>query len=415
MVRKYPLLFFHLFLITSLVIAPVQASDTTVDQVKLKSVYTYAGYPLEINPDAAGNLIVSDDGGIIWKIHPKTGEYTLYDTTLTGLTDAHAVSGGYWFTNTNNIVAFFDSVNSYQWEFLEDGLSQADYHFGAVDLDAAGNVWIAEVISATSRLYRVTRGQNNTAIICPLIKAAGDPAYGTYAYDMVSYAGYLWYYNHFADWIVRFNPVPDINQEFTLDFWPTGILPGSIEGRGIQFDDSGSLWISGGGSGTILRFNPATNLLDTFTVPVRDQVVPSIEGVTVNGSQIWYADLKGSVGVLDMAAPHTITDLSNTSGSLKLKFASPCASIPAVVVPLYTSQSGTLSFTERTVTPDTSHPGWMIYPLTTDDHLAGIKAAQEVVLVSETNISETPHFGQILRFKQSAPDEYKVFLPLIRR
>ena len=406
-------------LLGGVISGPARAAEITVDQVNLRGTYQYSASPWEINPDSLGNLIVSDSGGVIWKINPLSGAYTLYDTAIPNLSDAHPVSGGYWFTDYLNGVAFTDLTDSYYWIFQEVGMDPSDYSFGALELDPAGNVWIVEYFGASSRLYKANKNNENTATICPLVKAVGDPYYGTYAYDMVEYGGFLWFYNYFTDRIVKFNPVADGNQEYTLEHWATEV-EGEIEGRTIEFDANGNLWISGGGAGTILRFNPATKDLDTYSAPLRDYFpggdleVPSIEGVTVVGNRIWYADLWGSVGELDPAASHTSTNLTTNTNSIKLKLSSTCAPLTAIKTGNYPSQSGTLPFVNQPVTLDTTTPGWAVYVLTTSDVLSGINNAQGVVLVSEPNES-SPQLSKLLRFKPSTAPEFKVFLPLIIR
>ncbi|HWR67167.1 MAG TPA: hypothetical protein VN364_13700 [Bellilinea sp.] len=222
---------------------------------------------------------------------------------------------------------------------------------------------------------------------------------------------YLWWFNWSDDQIIRMNTTPDALGKFTMEYWDTGIAIGAIEGRVIDFDQAGNLWIPGGGAGKIYQFNPTAEVLRTFSIPG----TTSIEGVTDFGWTIWYADSKGSVGILNpLAAPSVTSDLALNHHSDKLVISLPCDIEEAVETNNESSLSGTIDFTDRSITPDTTHPGLSILPLDSDDALTGINTAQGVVMVSNQKGPE-PHTGQLIRFIPPPQIEYKVFLPLIRR
>ena len=122
---------------------PVDAAEITVDYVDTKPIYGFSDYPLDINSDGNGNLIISDNGYVIWKINPLSGAYTIYDVGINPVSDAHRVPGtteGYWFTNIVDQVSFTDLVNSFSWVIpVEDG--QVGQSVGQIEIDTAGAVW----------------------------------------------------------------------------------------------------------------------------------------------------------------------------------------------------------------------------------------------------------------------------------
>lgn len=399
-------------LLAGVISIPVDAAEISVDYVDTKSIYSYSDVPLDINPDGNGNLIISDNGYVIWKINPLSGAYTIYDVGIIPVSDAHRIPGvteGYWFTNNVDWITYTDLVKSYTWEVpYEQG--EVGQSLGQLEIISSDEVWMIEYFSPKSKLHKVTRN-SNVATVCTLIPESGSPDYGTWAYDMILRDNYLWWFNWSADRIVRMNITPDAQGKFTMEYWDTGIAIGAIEGRVLDFDQAGNIWIPGGSAGKIYQFNPTTKVLRTFSIPG----TTSIEGVTAFGWSIWYADSKGSVGILNpVAAPSVPSDLTLNYHSEKLIILLPCSVVEAVETNNMATLSGTIDFTDLLVTPDTTHPGLTILPLDPDDALTGINSAQGVVMVSNQK-GDSPHIGQLIRFIPPAPIEYKVFLPLIRR
>lgn len=393
------------------VLIPVKAAEISVDYVDTKSIYDYSDVPLDINPDMGGNLIISDNGYVIWKINPLSGAYTIYDVGIYPVSDAHRVPGtleAYWFTNNIDWITYNDLVKSYTWDVLADGGDERS--IGQIEIGSYSDIWAIEYFSSKSKLLKVTRN-SNIATICTLIPVSGNPDYGTWAYDMILRDNYLWWFNWSDNQIVRMNTNPDAQGKFTMEYWDTGIATGHVEGRVIDFDHAGNLWIPGGGAGKIYQFNPTSEVLHTFSIPG----TTSIEGVTILGSQIWYADSKGSVGILNpLVVPSIPSDLTLNYYSEKFEISLPCDVVEAVQTDNFPSISGIIDFTDRSVTPDTTHPGLTILPLDTDDALTGINTTQGVVMVSNQKGPE-PHVGQLIRFIPPPENEFKVFLPLIRR
>jgi len=389
--------------------APVIAAQISVDQVELGTVYPLSNIPWEINPDGNGNLIVSDDYGSIWVVNPMTKGYTLYDTGIVGLADAHMAAGGYWFTDYSGSVGFTNLSQTYLWEIpLEEGLTARS--MGPVAIDHLGGVWAIEYDGSKSKIHNVNRN-GSVATICTLVPAEGGMIdYGTYAYDLTAYGGYLWWYNWFDDLIVRFNPVPNVSGEYTLDYWSTGIPYSYIEGHGNSFDSEGNFWISGGGAGTIYKFNPGSGILSTYSVPG----ATSIEGVAINNGKVWATNMYGSVLVLtpNMISPQN-SDLSGNFNSMQLKPPTVCSSPSPIIDTLYDTKTGILPFSSRTVDIDSTNIGWAIVQLSENDLMAGIGAAQGIVLAGETyNVGSKP--GILLRFSETTT-QHKVYLPLIKR
>ena len=400
--------FLIMVLLASLVINPVKAAQISIDQVNLHDTYPYSNHPVEINQDAIGNFIASDDAGVIWKINPVSGSYTLYDTAILGLSDATSADAGYYFTDFLDGIAFTDLLNTFRWIVPLEDQGQTNHSFGPIELDSVGGVWAIEYDFSDSKIYKINRNGTN-ASVCTLIRSTGGPDYGTYAYDLDYYGGFLWWYNWFDESITRLNLSP-VNGVYSLESWRISSSNASIEGRGNEFDSSGNFWISGGPEGTLFSFNPVSEELTTYTVPGD----PSIEGVAILGSQVWYADLFGSAGILFPAiAPKVTTDLSLAYHLDSLVFSNPCNIISGIVTENFASTSGTLPFTPRAVTENNSNLGWTIFPLSIDEVLSGIGAAQGVVLMSETNVAGSS--GQLIRFIPPPPIEFKVFLPLIKR
>ena len=412
MVQKIGIVLLLITLLVGNVSTSVHAAEISVDSVNTKSIYGYSEVPLDINPDGSGNLIVSDNGYVIWKINPLSGAYTVYDTALNPVSDAHRVSGqteAYWFTNNTDRITYTNLVTSYTWEVPPE-TGQVEKSLGQIEIGPNGEIWAIEYFSTKSKLLKVTR-DSNVATICTLLPESGSSDYGTWAYDLILRDNYLWWFNWSADRVVRLNITPDVQGKYTLESWDTDIPVGPIEGRVLDFDQAGNLWVPGGGAGKIYRFNPTSEGLTTFSIPG----TTSIEGVTVLDGHVWYADSKGSVGILDpLAAPGIPLDLSSNYHSEKLVIDLPCNVSVADETSNEQTVNGAFTFTPRIVTIDTTHPGLTIMPLASDDALTGINSAQSVVLVSNQK-GNFPYTGQLIRFIPTTPSEYKVFLPLIVR
>lgn len=395
------------------VLIPVDAAEISADYMDTKTIYSYSDVPLDINPDGNGNLIISDNGYVIWKINPLNGTYTIYDVGINPVSDAQGVPSpteGYWFTNNVDQISFTDLSNIFSWVIpVEAG--QVGQSVGQIAIDPAGAVWAIESFSTKSKVYKITRNLK-VATICRLIPNSGGTDYGTWAYDMILRDNYLWWFNWSEDQIVRMNITQDVQGKFTMEQWDTGISMGAIEGRVIDFDQAGNLWIPGGGAGKIYQFNPTTQVLRTFSIPG----TTSIEGVTAFGWTIWYADSKGSVGILNpLAAPSVSSDLASNYQSDQLVISLPCDGVDAIETNIFATTSGMFDLTHpQSITLDTTHPGLTIVPLAPDDALTGINNAQGVIMVSNQKGPE-PHTGQLIRFIPPPVIEYKVFLPLIRR
>ena len=413
MVRRLVSGLLLIMLLAGAISIPVDAAEITINYVNTKTISSFSDVPLDINPDGNGNLIISDNGYVIWKINPLNGAYTVYDTGIIyPVSDAHRALGsteGYWFTNNVDKVMYTDLTKTYTWAVpYEQG--EVGQSLGQLEIASSQEIWLIEYFSTKSKIHKVTRN-SNVATVCTLVSASGGLDYGTWAYDMILRDNYLWWFNWSDDLIVRMNTTPDAQGKFTMEYWDTGIAVGAIEGRVLDFDQTGNLWIPGGGAGKIFQFNPTTEDFRTYSIPG----TTTIEGVTVFGSQIVYADSEGSIGILNpLAAPSVTSNLSLNYHSEKLVIQLPCDPLEAVQTNNEATLAGTLPFTDRTIPLNTNHPGLTILPLDSDDSLTGINTAQGVVMVSNQK-GDSPHIGQLLRFIPPPPTEFKVFLPLIKR
>lgn len=410
MARKISAGVLVLVLMGLIISSPALAAQISVDQVNLKDVYDFSENPWEIIPDGMGGLVVSDDGGVIWQVNPNTGSYSLVDTAIVGLASARPAEGGYYFSDYQNTIGFTDQNDIYLWEIPPEDEYQIDHAIGRLNLDSSGAVWFIENETSDSKIYKFNRS-GSSAEVCTLIPLIGSPDYGTYAYDLDYHDGYLWWFNYFEERIVRLNTVPNASEEYLMEYWDVPEGTTWVGGRENAFDSAGKFWVSGGGEGKLLRFDPVTKILTTYTVPGPGS--PSIEGLTIVGSQVWYADMYGSVGILDPAVVTGISTGPLPYGSMFLSGASSCATLPAVMDDVYATQSGTLGFADRSVTPDTSHPGWVIFPLSENDLLSGINTAQRVVLISAPNDIQVDR--KLIRFTSDITYDFEVFLPLIVR
>lgn len=411
MARKITAGVLVLVLLGVIIPSPASAAQISVDQVNLKDIYDFSENPWEIIPDGLGNLIISDDAGIIWKVNPVNGNYSLIDTAIVGLASARPAEGGYYFSDYQNMIGFENLNDIYLWEIPLEDENQIDHAIGRLNIDSSGAIWFIEYETSDSKIYKLTRN-GSKATVCTLIPVSGSSDYGTYAYDLDFYSGYFWWFNYYEERIVRLNSMPNISGEYLMEYWDVPEGSTVVGGRENAFDSAGNFWISGGGSGTLLLFDPVTKILTTYTVPGPDS--PSIEGVTINGSQVWYGDMYGSVGILNSAVvTGESINLTSASGSFYLNGVSSCEELAATMVDVYGTQSGTLGFADRSVVPDTSHPGWINFPLSENDLLSGINTAQGVVLVSAPN--DLPAYRKLIRFTPENADDFKVFLPLIVR
>ena len=108
-----------IMLLAGAISIPVDAAEITINYVNTKTISSFSDVPLDINPDGNGNLIISDNGYVIWKINPLNGAYTVYDTGIIyPVSDAHRALGsteGYWFTNNVDKVMYTDLTKTYTW------------------------------------------------------------------------------------------------------------------------------------------------------------------------------------------------------------------------------------------------------------------------------------------------------------
>jgi len=407
--RKWWMSLVIVLILTMPLVRPAIAAEITFDRASLQLKYAYSNTPIEINHDAQGNFIVSDDGGIIWVINPVNLSYHLYDTYVINLTDATPAEEGFYFTDNVDGIGFTNLLTKSLWFVPQEDQGQIHHSFGPIEIDAAGGVWAIEWNSTDSKIYKISRNES-TLTVCALIPTTGGPDYGTYAYELIYHNGFLWWYNSFEEEITRLNPVP-VDGAYTIEYWDLGLSNVSIEGRGLDFDAAGNFWFSGGPAASILSFNPQSEELTTYTVQTGS---PSIEGVAVNGSEVWYADHRGSIGRLSPGdAEKTTTSLAPAKHSFTVNSILDCDVLESTPEVLYATESGTLGITNPTLTSSTPNPGWTIYTMSDNDELNGIDSVPGFAFVSEKNLSENK--GEIIRINLTSLPEYKVFLPLIIR
>jgi streptogramin lyase len=156
--------------------------------------------------------------------------------------------------------------------------------------------------------------------------------------------------NYYNNSLLRLDP----NLE-SLTTWGLG---DSNWPEGMAFDSQGALWFAENFSGSMNRFWPDSNQLETYSMP-SDENVPDM--VAVQGDRVWYTDwVGGKVGNLDPAAAAytTTTLLPETSTATPV-----CSQVSSSETANAPISHGILSWNPQTYNVVVDSGGWMVYQL----------------------------------------------------
>jgi streptogramin lyase len=334
-----------------------------------------SGVVYEINPDAQGNLWVTDNGANeIRRVNPATGVYTIYHD-MSHANDARMdASGNVWWTNYQDPHLGRIAVNTGMLTTWP--LSLAGAPLGTA-FDDAGHVWVSD-----ETLPNVYRFDPTTSEVCTYSysDADGDSAY------LVWYAGSVWLGDDAGARIIKLDPVGNV---FTIWQLAAGAHP-----EGLAIDESGNFWWSDQGTPAgLARLEPTINRLTSYTLPV--STTP--EMIFVSNGNVWYTG--NTVGVLNPTAASGITStLAVTTTPVTPSCSTAVGTDSAVVTSV-----GNMVWTSNVYTRSTPAAGWTVYQLPPNASPWGIA-------VSGGRVWFTDQGRQVLAQMDS---RYRVYVPIM--
>ncbi len=364
------------------------AADIPAEEADLNP----AGEVYEVNPDAAGGLIISDYGANeVWRVAAGGGAYTRY-TGLPTPIDARADSAGdiWWVDYDSGSVLGRINVAAgtvTTWDF-KDWNPDLEYSLSGLAFDSAGRVWIVEYFGATSRLYRFDPASGQ---LCAYAIPGG--AVSNY---VVQRGDVLWMANWFTDRLVRFDPAGN-----GVTWWqlPAGTV------QGIALDAAGDVWLADEDADSLYRLRPGSGELTVYALPAGAR--PHL--VAVAGQAVWYsAGGNGAIGTVGRLDPATaVGDTSTPDSGSQTPGPPTCASLGGGTTAPVASSTGTLAWSASTWTTLADAGGWQVYALPQGANPYGIAAASDHVWAGDQ--------GRQVLSRTPVKVEYRVLLPLIVR
>ncbi len=301
-----------------------------------------AGDVFDLNPDAAGNLWLSDYAAAqIWQFTPGTNVYTIYHG-MTGVDDAQRdASGAVWWAD-------FDTPGLGRISLAGGTLTKWTLP-GAVDpwgLDftAAGEVWLADVSAPLLHHFSFA-----SMMLCSYpLPDAGASNY------VREFGGKLWMVDYINDRLVQFDPAA---AKFT--YWT---YPGDMYSYGLEFDAAGNLWWADAllYEDAVGFFQPALNQATVYTSPVGTE----LGMIALQGQLVWYTEWSGAGGSFTVMNPtQAASTVQSLTPVLSPVITPTCTSLGVgVTTPLVTS-GGTGIFASNTVTLTVDGKGFTSYAL----------------------------------------------------
>ena len=240
------------------------SGEGTVSKLNTKTGLELARYTVCANPsrtavDKDGNVYVGcrDDGGVA-KILIDSA--TCVDKNGNGKIDTSAdTNGDGKITGAEKLAAGQDECIA--WIAYPDGVGGCGASVGcarALAVDKNNKPWVGFWSSRNVRRLNTATGASEALV------NLNDIAPGTSPYGMaLDQAGVLWLSMRTnggsAPRLVKINSTTLAKQAFTL---PSGF----VHGYGIAVDPDGLVWMAGGESSRIVRFNPTNNTMSELTI-----------------------------------------------------------------------------------------------------------------------------------------------------
>ena len=348
-----------------------------------------SGTVYEINPDAQGNLWVTDNGADeIRQVNPATGVYTIYHN-MDHANDARMdAAGNVWWTDYQNARLGRIAVSASTlttWSFAE-GTGPVGIAF-----DDAGHVWVSD--ESGHQVYRVDPATDQ--ICAYLYPGAGDSDYLTW------YAGSIWLTDGDSARLVKLNPSSNV---FTI--WQ---MAASAHPEGLTVDEDRNFWLSDQGTPAgLAHFEPAIDRLTFYTLPVN--TTPEV--VSINKGNVWYAGNTERVGTGSLLLYPTVGVLSPTAASgitftlpVTTTLVTPACSTSVRADSSVTTSIGNITWTSNVYTRSTPSAGWTVYQLPAGASPWGIVARGGRVWFTDQG-------RQVLAQMNF---EFQVYMPIIMR
>jgi len=364
-----------LIIIASGGLAMAGASDITAQETDLNP----AGEVYEMNPDAAGNLWISDYGANqIWRVDPTTDAYTIYED-MTSAADARMdVSGDVWWTDVDNNDLGRISLSANEvtiWSLGAEGYPQG------LAFDDAGHVWVADWYYPNLHRFDPASGELCTCTL-PL---AGSSFY------ILARGGHVWLGDWYNGRILKFDPSSD-----QLTWWEIAGL--NALPMGLAFDASNNLWWADMGLDAIARLEPTIDLQTTYTLPVgSDAKMIAI----ANDGLVWYTEsVSGTVGSLN---PAQAGGVSSTLAKTTIAVALSCSDLGAGTTSSIDTQSGTATWLDADLTTLVEGGGWRVYQLPTNGSPYGVASSVNSTFVVDQGRQK------LLKI----PHKYTIYQPVV--
>jgi len=332
---------------------------------------TAGGSVYEVNPDAHGNLWLSEyDADRVWQVNLATDVYTIYEG-LPNASDARRdADGNVWWSdydggNLGRISLSAGTVTT--WTLMEPGEGNP---YG-IAFDDSGHVWVTD--DDNPKVYHFD----------PTSKKVDIYTYdGLYSSYILFHDDYLWLgdYGNGSGQIVRLDPAAEQSTRWQL---PTGTNP-----VGLAVNNSGHIWwVDYGldGLGSLGRLEPTENRVTTYDLPVG--VHPTM--VAMDGENVWYSEGgRSAFGVLNPAAAHgtstTVVPITTTvAPSSRVIGSGVSAAVPI--------STGVAVWSPVVITTTYDSDGWQIFELPSGAYPWGIAAVEGEIYLADTGRDKLEH------------------------
>jgi streptogramin lyase len=298
---------------------------------------TLGGSVYEVNPDAHGNLWLSEfEADQVWQLNPATGVYTIYHD-LVAVNDARMDAAGdvwwsdFWNGNLGRISLTAATVTTWT-------LPGAGSPLG-IAFDDAGQVWVTD--DWESNVYRFS--PTSTQVCSYTVPDDGLSSY------IVSHAGGLWLGDYENGRILKLDPAAGQFTQWQLPAWADPV--------GLAVDGSDNLWWADGGLRALACLEPAIGRMTTYTLPYGEEPVM----LAFSGESVWYTEVaSGTLGVLN---PALADGVSTTVVASAVAATPSCSTLGAGSSSPLTVSTDTAMWMPGDLFPRVHSGGWRVYEL----------------------------------------------------